>query len=82
MTPIGKQLSFCVAALALVAFGQPTHAQDKAFTLKAPEALVESGLLKFSTCITFVVKALQLQILVFKSTLELGVVQNGELSCL
>lgn len=47
MTPIGKQLSFCVAALALVAFGQPTHAQDKAFTLNAPETLIESGLLKF-----------------------------------
>ncbi|WP_439123175.1 hypothetical protein [Marivita sp.] len=49
MTAIGKHLSFWMTVLALTAFGltAPAQAQDKTFTLTAPDALVDSGLLKF-----------------------------------
>lgn len=47
MTAIRKQLSFYVAAAMLAALGQTAQAQDKTFTLAAPETLVSSGLLKY-----------------------------------
>lgn len=47
MTAIGNRLSSCVTVLVFAAFGQPAQAQDKTFTLTAPDALVASGLLDY-----------------------------------
>jgi hypothetical protein len=47
MTAIRKHLSYLLAAAMLTALGQTAQAQDKTFTLAAPQPLVESGLLKY-----------------------------------
>jgi hypothetical protein len=47
MTATRHLWRFSLGALAAVLLTQPVLAQDKAFTLAAPDALVDSGLLKF-----------------------------------